>query len=272
MQFVWDFILISIYFCSPFPSSLVTPCLGMLEDYNSTFKQGHWSLLWHAHIAVHNSPDSLHLHWRVVHCFLQAHSIISRQLSGIGFSFIRMGCSPESPCFHPRSQGWRKLRCGIVSISPNHCLEVYSQQMEVEHIACQQHSIWFTCPGEKYMPCCINRICFMHIIYSADKSFWRSLSLRCEITNSDVDIQQLAVLRTEEKKREEKSGGYLNMCSLCSQSTPPLNTELESLWQAERNVFMHIIPEATLFHWCPASFRLSFGIFVFLHKLIAGPK
>lgn len=79
----------------------------MLEDYNSTFKQGHWSSLWHVHIAVHNSSDFRHLHWRVVHCFLQAHLIISRQLSGIGFCDIRMGCSPESPSFHPKeAQVW----------------------------------------------------------------------------------------------------------------------------------------------------------------------
>ena len=62
------------------------------------FIQCFWPSLccWHVHIDVHHNSDLRQLQHRVWHCFRQAHEIISRQLSGIGFKDIRIGCIPGS--------------------------------------------------------------------------------------------------------------------------------------------------------------------------------
>ena len=57
----------------------------------------------------------------------------------------------------------RKLRYTTVSISPNHCLVVYTHQMEAESITRRAQCFWFPSVGEQYMSCCINRVCLVHI-------------------------------------------------------------------------------------------------------------
>ena len=60
---------------------------------------------WQAHMSVHAGPDLRHLHVCVLHWLLHAHKIISRQILEIGLNDMSLGCSHESPCFHPMSRG-----------------------------------------------------------------------------------------------------------------------------------------------------------------------
>ena len=64
---------------------------------------------WQARIDVHLKPKLRYLQRPDLHCFRHAQQVISRQLSGIGLSDIRLGFSSESTRCHPISTGARRL-------------------------------------------------------------------------------------------------------------------------------------------------------------------
>ncbi len=43
--------------------------------------------------------------------------------------------------------------------------------VKTERITCWGHCFWFPCLGEQQVPCCIDKVGSVHIVYSADKCF-----------------------------------------------------------------------------------------------------
>ena len=50
-------------------------------------------------------------------------------------------------------------------------LTMDSLQVKTEPITCWGHCFWFPCLGEQQVPCCIDGVGSVHIVYSADKCF-----------------------------------------------------------------------------------------------------
>ena len=82
--------------------------------------------------------------------------------------------------------GRREFRCGAVGISPYHRLIMDALQVKTERITCWGHCFWFPCLGEQQVPCCIDRVGSVHIVYSADKCFWRLYGAICQFTSAHV--------------------------------------------------------------------------------------
>ena len=89
-----------------------------------------------------------------------------------------------------------KVRYGTMSISSYHGLIVYSHQMEMKSITCRWHCFWFRSLGEPHMSCCIDRVCSVNIIHSADERLCRFDCLLCELTNAQVLQQVMMLLKT----------------------------------------------------------------------------
>jgi len=78
----------------------------------------------------------------------------------------------------------QKLRYTTVSISPNHCLVVYTHQMEAESITRRAQCFWFPSVGEQYIHSFIHFICSTKINQT-------------RLTNKDVLLQQIRWSKTQ---------------------------------------------------------------------------
>ena len=205
--------------------ALFKSCVSMFDHLISINKMAaktqFWWLTWCRHSCVNSFQTSwmpIHASRLIVRLMLACTHWCASQSWLLAFAATSLALFPTWACDHLETTVWyrtqchqyglqfwihkspshfwgrRELRCGAVGISPYHRLIMDSLQVQTECITCWGHCFWFPSLGKQQVPCCIDRVGVVHIVYSTDKSFWRLNGVICQFANAHVLKQAMVFL------------------------------------------------------------------------------